>query len=408
MAPRNFALYGNFGTQNIGNECTLQTVIDTIRDRLPDSAIYCICNEPVTVTRDHGIAALRMSMRATGDLPVAADESRFVRAARIVFYTIPLELMNLFRNWRQLRGTSDLWIVGTGVLEADSNETRSWMLSFLRWCLAARLRGIRIVFLSIGAGPIPSRFARMITKAIFSMATYISYRDTMAQEYMRSIDFDTSGHHVYPDLAFGLALTRQSAPASSAAHPASVGVGVVDASKFADAEHYREYLNKLADFVLWLRERNFQIRLIHGDGLYDTAPLRDFGNVLCERGIPESDARITLPVIENAQDLIEVIDAVDIVVASRYHNIILSLARGKLGLGLAYHMKFNALLADFGLEDYCDEVRNFDVEQLKSKFTSMLENRTRIEQAIRAKTTQLRGQVDEQYRLLLEPGAAQV
>jgi len=405
MSSRKFALYGNFGTQNIGNECTLRTVIDTLQARVPEAGIYCICNEPETVMRDHGIEAMRMSMRATGAKPVARRESKFIRAARIVLYTIPLELVNLFRNWRQLRGTSDLWIVGTGVLEADSNETRSWMLSFLRWCLAARLRGIRIVFLSIGAGPIESRFARSITRAIFAMATYISYRDKRVEEYMRSIDFDTSTHRIFPDLAFGLDLTLTPAASKTDPNTPRVAVGVVDSSKFADTDHYRDYLSKLADFVLWLRDRGFEIRMIHGDGLYDAEPLHDFGAVLCARGIPESDTRITTPKIANARDLIAVIDEADVVVASRYHNIILSLARGRLGLGLAYHSKFHALLADFGLADYCDEVRSFEVERLKQRFDAMLEHRSQIEAAISERTAELRRELDEQYAMLLDSGA---
>ncbi|MGD8808960.1 MAG: polysaccharide pyruvyl transferase family protein [Gammaproteobacteria bacterium] len=405
MASRKFALYGNFGTQNIGNECTLQTVIETLRERVPQAPVYCVCNEPETVTKDHGIEALRMSMRATGARPTERRRSKLVRAARIACYTIPLELVNLFVNWRQLRGTTDLWIVGTGVLEADSNETRSWMLSFLRWCLAARLRGIRIVFLSIGAGPIESRFARVITKAIFAMATYVSYRDKMVEAYMRSIGFDTSNHRIYPDLAFGLALTKSPAATAADRRASTVAVGVIDASKFDDRDRYEEYLNKLADFVLWLRDRGFAIRMIHGDGLYDAEPLRDFGAVLCARGIPESDTRISTPSIADAHDLIDVIDDADIVVASRYHNIILALARGRLGLGLAYHGKFEALLADFGLEDFCDEVRSFHVERLEQRFSRMLEDRARIESAIRARTAELRAQVDEQYDLLLQAGA---
>ncbi len=46
-------LWGNFGTGNWGNECTLQAAISNVRLRMPSTEVACICYEP---TDDDGSA----------------------------------------------------------------------------------------------------------------------------------------------------------------------------------------------------------------------------------------------------------------------------------------------------------------------------------------------------------------
>ena len=405
MASRKIALYGNFGTQNIGNECTLQTVIENVKQRLPEAQIYCICSQPETVARDHAIPAIPLSSRVDRGLQRPKRRSKAMKAARILYYTLPMELLDLYRSWRRLRGTTELVVTGTGVLEDDDAETRSWMMSLLRWTVSARLRGARVVFLSVGAGPIPSRFARTVTKLIFGLAHYVSYRDTTVKQYMESIGLDTARHRVYPDVAFGLSLTQAAAASPGDSRSRRVGVGVVDATKFETDEHYRAYLWKLSTFVLWLLDRGYDIRVIHGDALFDRAPLEDFISVLRERGIAPLDTRVVVPDIHDVRDLLRVMDDVSIVVASRYHNIILNLALGKPAIGLSYHFKFSALLADFGMADYCREVRAFDPEDLARRFEAMVAQIPSLEREIRTKTSEMRTKLDEQYRLILGLGA---
>ena len=50
-------LYGNFGAGNLGNECTLQAVIEQTLRRLPDAQLLCFCTNPQDVRTRHNIAA---------------------------------------------------------------------------------------------------------------------------------------------------------------------------------------------------------------------------------------------------------------------------------------------------------------------------------------------------------------
>src|SRR5262245_66214567 len=55
--PVRISFYGNFGAGNLGNECTLQAVIEQTRMRWPDAQLLCFCTNPQDVRTRHNIAA---------------------------------------------------------------------------------------------------------------------------------------------------------------------------------------------------------------------------------------------------------------------------------------------------------------------------------------------------------------
>ena len=77
-------------------------------------------------------------------------------------------------------------------------------LDVLRWSLAARLAGARLVFLSVGAGPIDQTWSRRFLRLAVSLAHEVSYRDSRSQDFMASIGRDVGSDRVLPDLALAL------------------------------------------------------------------------------------------------------------------------------------------------------------------------------------------------------------
>src|SRR6516225_5358339 len=57
MKPARISFYGNFGAGNLGNECTLQAVIEQILRCWPDAQLLCFCASPQDVRTRHNIAA---------------------------------------------------------------------------------------------------------------------------------------------------------------------------------------------------------------------------------------------------------------------------------------------------------------------------------------------------------------
>ena len=52
------ALFGNFGTGNLGNEATLQAMVYNLRKYLPNAEISCICPGPESTASQYNISAV--------------------------------------------------------------------------------------------------------------------------------------------------------------------------------------------------------------------------------------------------------------------------------------------------------------------------------------------------------------
>ena len=62
----------------------------------------------------------------------------------------------------------------------------------------------KLLFVSVGAGPIYSRAGRFFVKAALFLADFRSYRDASTLEYLRGIGFRVGDDPIRPDLAFSL------------------------------------------------------------------------------------------------------------------------------------------------------------------------------------------------------------
>src|SRR6267143_5609231 len=97
-----------------------------------------------------------------------------------------------------------LVMTGTGMLGDFGIGPLELHYEILKWALLAKARGCKLLFVSVGAGPIAHPLSRLIVKSALSLADYRSYRDDFSMTYLDSIGFKRSTDRVYPDLAFSL------------------------------------------------------------------------------------------------------------------------------------------------------------------------------------------------------------
>ena len=135
----------------------------------------------------------------------------------------------------------------------------------------AKLCRCKLLFVSVGAGPIYSALGRCFVKSALSLADFRSYRDNATKQYLKHIGFRADNDRVYPDLVFSLPETvipRQDNTKKS--RRTVVGLGLMDyAGKYSTPrpsnEIYLAYLENLASFVRWLLARENDVRLLIGD-----------------------------------------------------------------------------------------------------------------------------------------------
>ena len=112
---------------------------------------------------------------------------------RMAFLGLSEESREYIRAWRTLKGTDMFIIPGTGLL-TDAFGLSGWgPYGVFKWSLMARLRGCRVMFVSVGAGPVRSAPGRFLVRSALSLADYRSYRDAPSKEVVQRASASARG-----------------------------------------------------------------------------------------------------------------------------------------------------------------------------------------------------------------------
>ena len=358
------SFFGNFGSLNTGNESTLLAVLSRIRSSFPESELCCICPHPESVEARDGIDAVPITSRAVRiwdrDLPLGRRFVGAIAGARG-------EFGQYARAFQTLKGTDMLIVPGTGLL-TDAWGLSSWgPYSLFKWSMMAKLRGCRIVFVSVGAGPIYTGLGRFLVKSTLALADYRSFRDRSSLDYLRGIGFRRKQDRVYPDLAFSLPENLLPPAERRAAGRRVVGLGLmVYPGRYSSAaprrETYDAYLESLASFVDWLLSSDYDVRLLLGDE--DTQVIQEFRSALGARLGVYDEARVIERPARTVEEVLVQLAATDVVVATRFHNVLLALLLNKPVIAVSFHHKCSSLMSEMGLDDYSQDIDELNAARL--------------------------------------------
>ena len=396
---KKIALFGHFDSTNFGNESTLQAFLYHLRRFLPDAEVTCISTGPEATVATHHIDAI----------PVAeiffkswVPRNPVSRALRKICIGLPSEPYRWVRGFMSLRRTDMLIIPGTGLL-TDAYGLLNWgPYNLLKWSLIAKACRCKLLFVSIGVGPIYGTLGKYFIKSMLSLADFRSYRDNSSKQYLEDIGFRADSDRVYPDLVFSLpeaVIPQQDTKKSS--RPV-VGLGVMEnAGKYSISgpNDNLAYLEKLVTFVRWLLAREYDVRLLSGD-VGDVHASQEFRDLLREQSSVCDEGHIIDQPIRSVEDLLSQIAATDIVVATRFHNVLLALLCNKPVISISFHHKCESLMRTMGLSDYCLDIRAWNADQLIEKFCDLENNAAKIKPLIREKAREFREALDEQYKCI--------
>ncbi len=404
-------LFGHFGTDNTGNESTLLTTISRLQALRPDMEILCVCSRPEIVAARYGIPTV----------PISTKRARETTANRLLIRRLSAaaggalaELAQYLRAFRVLKGQDAFVVPGTGLV-TDAYTLSEWgPYSQFKWTLAAKLRGAKVMYMSVGAGPFYSRRGRIFARAALSLADYRSYRDAASRESMKAIGFNAAADPVYPDLVFGLPEVLASPSIVVAPRGRrTVGLGLMEyPGRYSAANPptggYQRYMDALATLTEWLLDHDYDIRLLLGDS--DTESIDDLRAAVRTRLPHHDESRLIAEPISSVQDVVAQIDATDVTVVTRFHNTLLSLLLGKPVLAISFHHKCASLMAEMGLADYCINIHQIDGAELITRFQMLEHDRVAVTGQAAKHVGAARAQVEEQYELLftdpVNPGTA--
>lgn len=351
--PSRIAVYGLFGLGNLGNEGSLAAFLLHLRARYLGGEVRCFAGDAEAARREHGLpTTTMMASRRTGFGGVPTHLSKAL-----------LRVWDVPRTYRHLRGTDLLVVPGMGVLESQL-ATSPWGMPF--WLLVAvaccRLRGGRVALLSVGVDVPKSPVTRRLFRWTIALADYCTYRDTSSRDAARALGVRGELGPVRPDLAFGLADPPVVAPI-----PGHVVVGVM---VYEGEPHTpgrgpglaRGYADKMVTAVERMVDSGRTVTLVVGD-LADGHLAQEIAGRVNSR---RRDGR-TPVVVSPAASLTELMAEMaraEVVVASRFHNVLCALKVGRPVVSLSYAGKNRDLQAEFGLHDLDQPMAAFDVELL--------------------------------------------
>ncbi len=382
-------LFGQFGSGNLGNDGSLEAMLQLLRRVRPDADLPCICPRPDVVSRRFGIATAQL-----GGRPFS---SGIIRAVDKVFLKLPHRLSGFIGAVTVAHGLDLVIVPGTGILDDFGEGPFGWPLVVLCWALATRLGGAKLAFVSIGAGPVANGMSRRFIRMAGLIAAFRSYRDTISQDFMKSLGVDSRADPVSADLAFALP-PAEDEPRNHAQGCVGIGVMTYRGWKKRDARGpaiYEAYLGKLAEIAETLLRQGQQVRLLIGD-LGDREAI---DNLLNRIHAPGAEKIVVEPAA-SLEDVMRQIATTDIVVASRYHNIVCALAMGRPAISLGYAAKNGALLSDTGLDGFQHHIETFDPKAVLAQIDTMLERREQLAADVREGVKRYRLQLAHQEEIL--------
>ena len=397
------AFFGHFGRANFGNDSTFLSILYNLRRRAPNADVHCICTLPETVAADYDVAAVPSRVAIVRPWALRHPLAKLARKLTI---GIPSELYRWLKGLRLLWRTNALIIPGTGLL-TDVYTFLNWgPYDVFRWSVTAKLCRCKLLFVSVGAGPMYSRIGRFFIKAALSLADFRSYRDESTRRYLSSIGFRTDDDSVYPDLAFSLPeYLIPNSYVKSRKRPI-VGLGLMDDPGTynmdkTDNKAYRAYLDNLVLFVQWLLVHDWDVQLLIGD-IVDRPVVQEFKTLLKQRLLSFDEERVIDQPVVCVDDLLSQLGAVELVVATRFHNVLLSLLLNKPVISISFHHKCTSLMAGMGLSEYCLDMNQLKVDRLIELFGQLQENAGILRPMIKQKAERCRKALDDQYGLIFQ------
>ncbi len=429
---RKIGVFSHGGTKNLGDEALLAAVIQNVRIRVPGADVVGFTINPQDTRERHGIpcfpirrpgktastaavvssnpaagerAATAVNTSSMGKLksvikalpglrPLISGLRRFVRSTGAVL----AEPRFLLESYRRLKGVELLLVAGSQQLNDGYGGAWGFPYTLYKWTLLSKCTGTKVAILSVGAGPVNSPLSKFFLRRVLNRVSYRSYRDAISGRLMQSMGIKGS-HPVFPDLVYSLQLPPSISP------PADSGRVVVGTNPvpFFDGRYwptpdpvrYQEYVQKFAKFAEWLDKSGHCVLFFPTQIRADALTISDICQAM--NGSASSPTLLVGRPMQNLEDLVSEISRADLVVANRYHGILISLMMNKPVLGVAYHEKSRALLAQAGQGEYVLNIADFTAEDLIERFSALEANAPAIKNQIAERMAPLRRALEEQY-----------
>ena len=357
----NILISGYYGFNNIGDESILRTVIDNLREKLPDVDITVLSQDPAQTREKYGVEAARR-----------------------------MHLWDIFRSVRRC----DLLLSGGGSLLQDATSGRS-ILYYLFILRLAQLLGKQTFIYSQGIGPITAPRNRRLTASVLRRADGIVVRDARSRDLLLEIGVPERLVHVTADpvirvkkaeLELGREiLAREGCPRNGD----RLTVGWAVKARKPD----KPFLREVERCILWLREEygadSVLIPFFHDEDVCVCQAVAEHleGQAGCLRKKYLSE------------ETLSIIGCMDVLVGVRLHSLIYAAIMGVPMIGISYDPKVDSFLASIDRPTPFT-VEDFTLEKFQTVFRETLERREELQSSTARRLDSLIAKLDQNEELI--------
>jgi polysaccharide pyruvyl transferase WcaK-like protein len=114
-------------------------------------------------------------------------------------------------------------------------------------------------------------------------------------------------------------------------------------------------------------------------------------------GHPDLDDQIMEPQVSTVSELLSAISRTDMVIASRFHSVLLSSLLHKPIIAISFDVKVRSLMENLQLSEYILDIHNFDLSSLALRFRNLEEKRDAVSAQLMASVSDYRAALESEY-----------
>jgi len=425
MSRTRVAFVSPSGLGNLGDAAIIDSLVAGIRQRLPDAEIVGFTLNPADTSVRHGVEAYTCGAFSlphygvrTVALPEAAQASdqaqgplrRSVLRRTVAAipgargaWALARKLASEGKHRRavagRIRGFDLVAVAGGGQLDDFWGGPFGHPYTLWKWSHVARSAGARFAVLSVGTGSLDRRLSRWLVHRALAGAGYRSYRDERSRELVQAPSL-TAVDAIVPDLAYAL-------PLEALAHePARMDRRVIAVGPMCysdprvwpvpDEPRYRRHIGTMAAIAVRAIRDGHEVRLFVTDRP-DRDALVDARVAIQAQLSPSECERLHVPTITAVAELMSILADADVIVAARFHAVLLGHAVGRPVLAVSHERKVTTLMAEMGHERFCAPIDELDPELARARLAEILEHHAQLCQSIAQVAATYRHRVEQQY-----------
>jgi polysaccharide pyruvyl transferase WcaK-like protein len=327
--------------------------------------------------------------------------SRFRRAAR----RLKAEVRHFLLALELFRFVDLLVISGGGQIDDLWGGARQHPYAMFKWTLAAKIRRRPILMVSVGSGRLRSACSRWLMGRTLRWVDLATCRDRHSARVVnvlggRRVD-------VVPDMALAYPVTKETRPdPNEAGADDRLRVGIAP-MVFGDkrfwpedkAKQFRHYIESLAEMARRLVQDGATITL------FSTTPsdahvARELHDNLHATLPAELRPYLILEIPKSVESLMEALQSIDVLVASRLHAIILATVCLRPMVAIACEWKVERHLSDLGMGRYCYRFTDVDAEKLYESVNSIAAQHTKLSTQLREFRDQVESKLAPQTQVI--------